>query len=372
MTASSLTSLARHDPGPGGQVVSVYVDCGGRVRPRRDDVDHAVGGLLHQARQQVEQAPEEDQAPARAAIAHLATALAAERDRSHARGLAAFADQDGVISVVSSPQPFEDAVSVGLVPDLGQLVAGQNRTRRFLVALVDSARARLLDVVDGEVTDEHDLASPRPRAVDRERGGRAGGFDAAADAVAARHLQQVSETIGELLERDPCDRLVLGGVSDVVAALANRLPAEACHALVPARLHVAVVVAPTGLLAALQPVVDELERARLQALLDDAHAAVGQGRAALGLGAALRTLDDRRTELLLLGKGYRYPGLVCRACGALWAHELDCAHCGAPTRPVADVVAHVIVAALRQHADVEIVPADAIDWVDPVVTVARF
>jgi hypothetical protein len=372
MTAPSLMLLARHDPGPRGQVISLYLDQSGRDRPRQSDLTHAIDALLRAARRLAEEATERDQPAARAAIGQAAAVLTAERDRSRARGLAIFADQDSVIGCVAAPQPFGDAVSLGLVADLRQLVARRNRAARFLVALIDHARARLFDVVEGELVEEHDIADPRPRAVDRERGGRAGGFQAAIDAVADRHADHVGAAISHLLERRGDQRLVLGGVADAVAALADRLAPPARRALIEDRLHVPVAAGPEEVLSALEPVAERLEQVRLQGVLDEAHAAVGQGRAGLGLGAALRTLDDRRTDLVVVGDGYRHPGLVCRTCGALFAHESTCTSCGDRTEPVSDIVGHVIVTALRQQARVEIVPADAVPWPDPVATIARF
>jgi hypothetical protein len=372
MTGSTLTTLAHHEAGPHGQVISLYLDQSGRTRPRPDDVGHAVDGLLREARTTAESLAGADRRFALDAIAHLAEELARPRERVHARGLATFADQDGVIGRVAAAQPFQDGVSVGLVPDLRQLLAREHRARRFLVVLVDHVRARLLDVLDGEVVEEHDIVDPPPRAVDRARGGRSGGFQAAVDAAADRHVHHVDTAISDLLGPDEGQRLVLGGVADAVEALANRLPAGTRRALVEDRLHVPVMAAPNDVLATLQPITDGLERTRLQAVLDDAHAAVGRGHAGLGLGAALRTLDDRRTELVVIGDRYRHAGLVCRACGALFAHEAACTLCGERTVPVDDVVDHVIVTALRQHARVELVPVDAIPWPDPVATIARF
>jgi hypothetical protein len=86
----------------------------------------------------------------------------------------------------------------------------------------------------------------------------------------------------------------------------------------------------------------------------------------------MRTVDDRRAEAVLIGEGYEHPGRVCSACGALWADETTCPTCTAPTSEVPDVVGHLVVAALRQDAVVEVVARHAIPWPDEVVTIARF
>jgi hypothetical protein len=235
------------------------------------------------------------------------------------------------------------------VPDLRQLVARQNRPRRFLLALVDHARARLLDVVDGELVDEHDIADPRPRAVDRKRGGRAGGFQAAAGAVADRHVHEVSVLIRDLLEQGTDQRLVLGGVGDAVAAVA------------PWRRRRA---APSSRTASTFP-------SWPRQPTSSRHSS----RSPTGWsGPGCRPFWTTPTPRL--GRVVPRSGSV-RPCGrsttavpssSCWA----CVHCGEPNRAVADVVAHVIVTALRQHATVEIVPANAIPWPDPVASVARF
>jgi hypothetical protein len=51
MTAWSLASLAAHDAGPNGLVISLHLDRSGRVHPRPDDVNRAIDGLVRHARQ---------------------------------------------------------------------------------------------------------------------------------------------------------------------------------------------------------------------------------------------------------------------------------------------------------------------------------
>jgi hypothetical protein len=167
-------------------------------------------------------------------------------------------------------------------------------------------------------------------------------------------------------------RLLLGGVPDAVASLERSLPAAARDVVAADRLHLSVVAGPAEIVGAVASSAESAERARVEAVLADTHAAVGRGHAALGLGAAMRTVNDRRAETVVLGDGFAHAGFVCSACGALSGHELACERCGGLMCAASDVVPHVVAAALSQGAHVEIVSPADIPWPDAVATIARF
>ena len=58
----------------------------------------------------------------------------------------------------------------------------------------------------------------------------------------------------------------------------------------------------------------------------------------MGVAEVLPAINQRAVDLLVIQGSRTIPGYVCPACGWIIASAGRCAACGAPTRPVPDVL----------------------------------
>lgn len=330
----------------GGAVTSLYLDVDGRRWPRWSDVAPRLGGLLRQARSAggtpVGGAPagapgsSEHQADVEAIGAWFGDG---SLDRSTTRGVAVFAGGgQGVFAAVELPGPVRDQVVVDREPDVAQLCLVAASTASALAVGVDGQRWRLARTDAGNGLRELDVLDDTvPRRVDVDREGHK--VERHGEELAREHARHVTSRVAAELDARPADHVVLWGPERAVALLVAHLPARVA-ARVAGRVVLPLDAPLPEVEVAVKGVVAEARRDRLSALVHDVRGTVaGNPTAVAGLPATLQALADERVATLVVERGFEATGGRCDACHLLvTVSGGGCPRCGAPVRPVANVV----------------------------------
>jgi peptide chain release factor subunit 1 len=306
ITLDSLQRLARIRA-DGERVLSVYFN----LDPERFATPPArasqVRSLIDDARRRIgsRRRPHDELDQLRADLERVERHLRHDRFAEEARAHAVFCCSSlELFETLSLPRPVEGAAVIDEQPFIMPLVE-IGPAERWCVALVNRRTARLLR---GSATDFGEV-----RAFDDSVHGQhsQGGWSQARYARSVRHdvEEHLRHTAGVLLSqyrRRPFEGLLVGAPEELRRAFADML-----HPYVRERLagyiEVDVETAPADeVRARAEPVIAERQSAALHAQLERLRAALGNGgRAAAGLEAVWRCLDERRVETLLFNPGAR-------------------------------------------------------------------
>lgn len=359
---SDIEMLLARDPRPGSPVLSVYLDVD-QTRPGNLNrgFEVALDAMLRSLDQQLKEAPsrrefQQDAARVRALVSGYVPS---------AQSLCVFCDESEQFlwwrelgirlrnDVVWSGTPF-----------LRPLLEALDEYERYGVILADRARARLFTVFLGEIEEHQDVFAAwdvhRVKSTGTDRWWSQQQFQRKADIHVLWHLKRVAQETDRLATEHAFDRLVLAGTNDVTAELRRLLP-KRLRARVVAELPLPIEAAPADVLRALGPVLQRVERAHEQELVDSLIVSAGKNdRAVLGLDDTLAFVQEGRVWQLLHAEGFVVAGWECEHCAALFSRERDtCAYCNGALRRVPDLVARAVERAFEQGAVVEQVRGEA-------------
>jgi peptide chain release factor subunit 1 len=276
-------------------------------------------------------------------------ALTGSLDADGARGMALFAcESEGLLETLKLPRPVPSRVAIDRSPLVGPL-AGLARRERWCVVLVSKRDARVfrgspdglrdVDKVRDDVHGRHDqggMSQARyQRSIDKE---------------VADHLKGAADRLLRHYERQPFERLVVGGPREVVAEFETKLHGYLRERLA-GRIDVDVETArPEQVLEAARGHFEKLEAERE----DEAIARLDEGsRAAAGIENVLPPLNERRVEVLLTDGRFSAPGTLCPQCGWLGPEgESNCPADGSRLEVRKDMAEPAIELALQQSAEV--------------------
>jgi peptide chain release factor subunit 1 len=272
-------------------------------------------------------------------------------DADGARGLALFAcEAEGLLETLKLPRSVPSRVAIDRAPLVGPL-AGVARRERWCVVLVSKQDARVFrGSPDGlrEVDKLHDDVHGR-----HDQGGMSQArYQRSIDKNVADHLKSAAERLLRHFERQPFERLVVGGPREVAAEFEGKLHGYLAERLA-GRIEVDVeTAAPDQLLDAAGEHFEQLEEQREAAAVER----LDEGsRAMAGLENVLPPLNERRVEALLLLPQDRFeaPGTLCPQCGWLGPEgESRCPADGTQLEQRDDVAEPAIELALQQSAEV--------------------
>jgi hypothetical protein len=232
----------------------------------------------------------------------------------------------------------------------------QPRHDQFLVAIVDHRRLRLVSTHAREVIEVETLDEPLPRHVETSTGrSRA---DRHYEELTRMHFRRSSSFIAGAAVHHPGASIVVAGPDDSVAELVNEFD-DTTSARVAGRVSLAMTAGILDIIAALEPLRDDLERR----YVDDLVTALVEGgnakqRAVSGLSATLESLADRCVSHLVVTASYASEGAQCPACGHLDVAIGTCNRCGEQQTSVEDVVALAIDRSIELDAIVDLVEVD--------------
>jgi peptide chain release factor subunit 1 len=275
--------------------------------------------------------------------------LEGDLDAEGAHGVALFVSQAAdLFEAVKLPRGLSPRVAVDYSPVVGPL-AGLGWRERWCVALVSRRDARIFrgspeglterEALRDEVHGQHDQGgwsqARYQRHVEKEKDD---------------HLKRTSDVLLRHFEREPFERLVVGGPTELVADFEGKVHAYVSERLA-GRIDVDVETANPGqVLEKAAPLLEKVELDRERNALDR----LGEpSRGAEGLLDVLEALNERRVETLLLADGYTAAGGLCPRDG--WLGPEGLRHCpadGTELVPRDDIVEPAIELALQQSADV--------------------
>lgn len=313
------------------EVTSLLDQAERRMRELRDELSHQERGELERS------------------LGRAREFLEGELDAEGAHGVALFVSEPaGLFEALKLPRGVGTQVAIDHSPVVGPL-AGMERRERWCVTLVSRRDARIFrgspeglserEALRDEVHGQHDQGgwsqARYQRHVEKEKDD---------------HLRRTGEVLLRHFEREPFERLVVGGPNEIAADLEGKLHQYLVERLA-GRIDVDVETANADqvlekALPLLERLDDERERQALDRLGDPA-------RGAEGLLNVLEALNERRVETLLLADGYAAACTLCPRCG--WLGPEGPRHCpadGTELEPRDDVVEPAIELALQQSADV--------------------
>lgn len=336
-TLDRLRSLTHDD----GYVVSVYLGHGPDI-----DALRSIPARLKTLLTEVRVAAEADQGPGgRALLRDLAEvqSMASELGSDLGRGTALFVSGDRELREhVVLPIPVRDRIVIDPAPYLGPLQAMLDHFHRYAAAVVDRRGASVYRFHMGELQSWEEIAADEPIRKDNY-GGFSGYSEqhvrAHAEEVAKRLYRTVAERITDLYRTGAFDLLAVGGNTSNTTLLIDEIPADVASALAGTFAldpHTATPAEIRDLCRAVAADHDRRTDERVvMEVMDLAHAG---GRAALGIDPVLTAVNRGAIARLLVATDVSEPGMACDACGALDRKADECEMCGAPTRPIADLV----------------------------------
>ncbi|HYZ80667.1 MAG TPA: Vms1/Ankzf1 family peptidyl-tRNA hydrolase [Solirubrobacteraceae bacterium] len=276
---------------------------------------------------------------------------------SGAGALAVFCSgQDDLFEAVALADPTPPRAVIATSPFVEPLVSGPDEGQAAVV-LISRRLGRIL------IGDPHDLREAEDVA-DRVHGKHSRGgwsqanYERSIDNDAEQHFRHVAEELYHGWQREPFERLVLGGPVEDVKRFAEDLHNDLRRLLLDERLDLDVEVARLADVgAALAPLLERARAAGKAAALEELENRLGAGGAAArGLAPTLEALNERRVQTLLLALNFSAPGTRCPRCGLLYpAQTGTCPADGEAVVEVADLREAAVEAAVLQDAGVMVI-----------------
>jgi peptide chain release factor subunit 1 len=276
-------------------------------------------------------------------------ALTGSLDADGAHSLAMFAcESEGLLETLKLPRSVPSRVAIDHSPLVGPL-AGLARRERWCVVLVSKQDARVFrGSPDGlrEVVKVHDDVHGR-----HDQGGMSQArYQRSIEKDVADHLKGAADRLFRHYERQPFERLVIGGPREVAAEFETKLHRYLEERLA-GRIDVDVETArPEQVLDAARGHFEQAEAERE----DEAMARLDEGsRASAGLANVLPMLNERRVEVLLIDDRSSASGTLCPQCGWLGPEgQSNCPADGSRLEARGDMAEPAIELALQQSAEV--------------------
>ena len=273
-----------------------------------------------------------------------------------ARGVVFFVcPAEGFFRAVELPFTVRTEARVNSRPYLKPLTLLRQENPSALIVLVDAKSARLFALEFGQVLYELDLENPDlPRRHDQGGWSQANLQRHVQDHI-DRHHKEVAEVLARRVDGGTFTGVVLCGQERNVANFRTFLPKRVDESVL-GTLHLdirataeEVISACRGLLWAHR---EGVLAGRLRTL-EEATRKNGPG--ALGLDRVIDAVNERRLMQLFLRRNLEATGWMCNDCGMIGqAVPLGCPACGGTVSTV-DLVEHLMSAAHRESASVNIV-----------------
>ena len=349
LTTEQIATLAQFAP-EGAKVMSVYLN----VPPER----HVGGALSTALKELIQSLPLHGDSVGEHSLATLRSEAAPiERmlERPRGKGLVAFScAAHGFWRAAYLPVPVADYIAYERWPDVGPLISVLDDYKRYVVALVDKARARLFSMHLGAIEEHQQFFEDIPQKHDQ------GGMSQARlqrnhEEHVHWHLKEVVERLEDLSRERPFDRLVLAGPVEAVSELRDLLPRALADRLI-AVTNLEFIANEDEVLARTLEIEQRAEREAEQRVVEQLADAEAQQRGARGVAPTLEALYLGNVMTLVVAEGFRVPGVECPRCGRLDRLPVDaCPACGGRMQPTHDIVHRAMARTLAQGGAVDVV-----------------
>jgi peptide chain release factor subunit 1 len=337
---------------PNAPIFSLYLDL--RPEIRKDQPPQACfKDMLRQAKQQLrpDQGSHAYREYWREETAYLHDWLDQERPLE-GRGLAVLSCQAiGLWRVFRLPVPVRDQLVAADRPYLRQLATLLDEFESYLVVLIDSGTARLIEVRLGTAEELADVQGNVPPAT----GNVAEKTGHKHDTYLRRHARHVAERAEELWRERGVNWLVIGGTEEALGELRGQLPKS-----VRERLAGELRLSPEVELGRILDRVlalerDQERRVEAQRVEDLITATYKSGMGVFGLEETLLTVVEERVRLLVVEEEFTHAGWECPSCGFIAAAKQErCLLCGMTLNPQLDVVEVALERVLDQGGEIEV------------------
>ena len=337
----SIDRLRRMDT-RGFPVLSVYVNLQPGPESLRG-VPARIKDLLAHVEEDSEDLPRDQRLSVRADVAALSRDVSRfGPDLGH--GVAVFRSNGAAIDQqLVLPGPVRERAVIDSSAYLRPLEAMIEHYPHYCVAVVGRRFASIFRFVMDELETWEEM---RDEEIRKSNYGGFAGYEeqrvrARADEVASKHYRNVAARLAELKRTDGgFDLLMVGGPEPHVEGTIEALPPDVAALVVgtfsidPGTMTPATVLEHARRVATAW---EAREEERLVAELFDTASA--GGRAVLGLDEVCSVVNQRAVDTLYVQAGRAVPGSVCTGCGKVSVDVAPvCSVCGAPTRPVPDVI----------------------------------
>jgi peptide subunit release factor 1 (eRF1) len=296
---------------------------------------------------------------ARRDVARVLEALGETGRLPRARGLAVFACEAlNMCELIPLPSVTRTRIRIGTAFAVQELVAAERDFGTVLAVVADRAHARFFEVRAFSAAEVSGLASPATRGgryhsdrADAPGQGEAG-FHARLREELQRHYEAIGRQLAALAGGLTARGVFLAGPGNTALELVRFLPAPLAGRVVgTARLNLKQVAADvyTAVAAARERDARAAERALVAAIEEQA----ADGRAVNGTSATLAALERGQVRSLLVRSDVRLRGFRCGGSDRLVLAADQCEGVGT-ARPVEDLAAEAIDAALGQGAEVRV------------------
>jgi peptide subunit release factor 1 (eRF1) len=312
--------LATHRSGH--RVVSVYLD----LDPERFATPPArasqVRSLIDEAHKQLENADgldHEERVSLRSDLGRIDAYLSSDDPPfSGARALVVFCcGRDDLFEVVQLPRTTEAHVFIEPTPYIEPLVEA-GAARRWAVVLVNRRVARLLSGTEAALT-EYERFNDDVRGHHHQGGPSQANYQRSVEKETDDHLRRAAEETYRHWQREPFERLTIGGPEEIASRLDKMLHSDLRGLLVDGRVDVDVAIAnEEQVRSVLQGLAQDDDKRVEREALDALAAGIGTGgRAVGGQADTVEALNERRVSTLLLDERFDQIGARCPSCGLL-------------------------------------------------------
>lgn len=258
--------------------------------------------------------------------------------------------------------PVKSELIVDRSPHIKPLLDMLDNYQRYAALLVDKESARIFVIHMGEITEYGEVHTEDVPGRHKKGGWFAlsqNHFERHIQYHVTLHLKDVIKKLSSFFKAESIGRLLVGGSEDAVTMTRGLLPKAVSDKII-GTFRAGMFEGNQEVMKKLEPVLSEFERKReektLSELIERAHK---NDRAALGLEATLRAVQEGKVMRLVFERDLRHAGFECSQCGALSIKgEVNCPYCGGKMEKINYIIDLAAQKSVEQGATVEVVSED--------------
>lgn len=275
--------------------------------------------------------------------------------RANHKGLAVFSCSGKEFwQVYRLPRPVCDTLIIDRDSYTRPLAALLNECHRYCTVLVDHKRARIFEVYLGDIKEHSFIFEDVPSKAREARwyGPEERRIERHTDDLLRHHYKKVSEVTLDFFKRKLFDWLILGGPLKAVQEFEDTLHPYLKEKIVD-RVFMNLSLPVGEVLERTLQIENKVEREYEGRLVQQLMNQIGSsGLGVGGLSDTLFILSQGQVHILLVGDGFKAPGLVCGECKYMAIDTKNCPVCGTKLTKVPDIIGEAICMAIAQNCQV--------------------
>lgn len=255
------------------------------------------------------------------------------------------------------PVPFKTQIVVAPGPFLLPLARVSDEYEHYLVALVDTESARILEIAGSTILREEALWTEVPGR--HSQGGWSQmRYQRHIEDHRDRHHRETADRLTRWVDEARVDSVLLAGQDRILANFQEFLP-ERLRRRIQGVLSMDIRTPQDEIQWRCQQLLQREKEASHRALvLDLLESVLTDGSAVVGVKGTVRSLNEGKLGRLVASRDFASTGALCAGCEMLhWEETSQCPYCGGSALPV-PLEQELINAALRKGADAVTVVGD--------------